>query len=961
MDLQPLMMAIREAAGDRVWSAGVKLARDGRVVGERSTDDEVVLSVAVPGATVAPKVYLWPGDEDWTCDCDREACAHAAAAVIALSRALKAGKPLPKPKSLPTLRYAIRRVEGGLALGREVVRYGDAEPLKGPLQSTGVALTEADQRIDATLTMGERNLPAAAWRRILEALEGAGSAVTLDDEPVKVSGETVPPVALVKDHGDGWRVTLHRPAGVSESFRGGVMRVGQTLRPADNGGLSPNQRSGLIRGVIFGPDEVGRLVGDFLPRLRHGVTVKIKSDRLPAAEASPPRALLTLTPVEEGLEIEASIVYGDPPTARVQQDRLVQIGRVIPVRDRSAEVALRRKVDEAIQLPVGRKLRLDGPAALDFVRTRLPVFPGDVAGEPGRWRVREQPVRVRLERYEGGEGGGLGMRVRSEASASEIAAAWQEGRSLVQLTDGGFAPLPVDLLTRHGHAILDLLQSADADGALPSHAAGPAAAVADDLGASPPDLSHLRPLVDGFEGVPAVPLPEGLQATLRGYQKDGADWLAFLRSAGLSGILADDMGLGKTLQALCALGSVEGPSLVVAPTSVLRNWVSEAARFMPRLRCCLYHGPSRKLDKTADIIVTSYAIVRLDPALSAVDWRYVVLDEAQAIKNPDSQTARAVFGLKSEHRLSLTGTPVENRLDELFSQLHFLMPGFLGTRAGFRERYARPAEAGDLAAARALRARIKPFVLRRLKQDVAKDLPPRTDVVRYCQLTVAQKRGIELVRAASQAKVMEALGAKRTLEVLEYLLRLRQGACHAALLPGRAPESAEADSGKLTVLMEELDRVIAEGHKALVFSQWTGFLDLIQVELRAAGFEHLRLDGSTRDRQGLVDRFQAEDGPPVFLISLKAGGTGLNLTAADYVFHTDPWWNPAVEDQATDRAHRIGQSRPVISVKLVSEGTVEEKILALQARKRQLASAAIGDEAEFVRGIDREDLRALLS
>ena len=955
------MMAIREAAGDRVWSAGVKLARDGRVVGERSTDDEVVLSVAVPGATRSPQVFLWPGDADWTCDCDREVCAHAAAAVIALSRALKAGKPLPKPKGLPTLRYAIKRVAGGLALQREIVQYGEAEPLVGALQSAGVALTDADNRIDAALSMGERNLPAAAWHRILEGLAGAGSAVTLDDEPVKVSGETVPPVALVKDHGDGWRVTLHRPAGVSEAFQGGVMRLGDTLRPADSGGLSPNQRSGLIRGVVFGPADVGRLVGDFLPRLRQGVTVKIKSDRLPTAEASPPRALLTLTPVEEGLEIEAAIVYGDPPTARVYQDRLVQLGRTIPVRDRSAEVALRRKVDDAIQLPVGRKLRLDGTAALDFVRDRLPRFPGDVAGAPGRWRVRESPVQVRLEPIDGGAGGGLGLRVRSEASAEALAAAWQEGRSLVALTDGGYAPLPAELLARHGHAILDLLQSADSDGALPAHAAGPAAEVAGDLGAPPPDLSRLRPLVEGFEGVPEVPLPEGVCATLRGYQKDGVDWLAFLRGAGLSGVLADDMGLGKTLQALCALGSVEGPSLVVAPTSVLRNWISEASRFLPRLKTCLYHGPNRVLDTSADIVVTSYAIVRLDPTLREVDWTYAVLDEAQAIKNPDSQTARAVFALKSEHRLSLTGTPVENRLDELFSQLHFLMPGFLGTRSSFKERYARPAEAGDLSAARALRARIKPFVLRRLKQDVAKDLPPRTDVVRYCQLTPAQERGIELVRAASQAKVMEALGAKRTLEVLEYLLRLRQGACHAALLPGRTPKSTEADSGKLTVLMEELDRVLAEGHKALVFSQWTGFLDLIQADLRASGIEHLRLDGSTRDRQGLVDRFQEDDGPPVFLISLKAGGTGLNLTAADYVFHTDPWWNPAVEDQATDRAHRIGQTRPVISVKLVSEGTVEEKILTLQERKRQLASAAIGDEAEFVRGIDRDDLRALLS
>jgi superfamily II DNA or RNA helicase len=958
VDLQPLMSAIREAAGDRRWSAGVVLARDGRVIGVSDAGDEIVLSVAVPGASQAIKVWLWPKDEEWVCGCDQDACVHAAAAIIALSRARGAGKALPKPRSLPTIRYALRREDRDLRLTREVVAFGEGRPLKGGLRQSGAALTDADHRVEKALSMGDRNLPAAVWRRILEAWAEAGSAVTLDGEPVTISAEPLRPVAVVRDHGEGFRVSLHRASEVSESFRGGVMRVGDTLRPSEEGGLAPAQRRALVSGLDFAPEEVGRLVSETLPRLETVVTVKVKTDRLPSAHREPPRARLTLTPSEHALEVTADIVYGDPPVARVEGGRLALLGGAVPLRDRSAERELAEGLDRALEIPLGRPWRMERDAALDFVRRRLPRFRGEVRGDPGPWRVREAPARVRLERG----GGALGLRVVSEARPDDLAEAWALGRALVPLIDGGWAPLPEALLEREGHRVLDLLQAADERGELPAHAAGPAAALAGALPDAPaPDLGRLAPLVEGFEGIEEAPLPQGLRAELRPYQRFGVSWMAFLRRAGLSGILADDMGLGKTLQALCAIAAVEAPSLVVAPTSVLRNWVNEAARFLPGVETCLFHGPGRSLDEGARLVVTSYAIARLDDRLKGRRWGYVVLDEAQAIKNPDSQTARAVFALDAEHRLSLTGTPVENRLEELWSQLRFLMPGFLGSRDAFRERYARPAEAGDLAAARALRERIRPFVLRRLKQDVARDLPPRTDVVRYCDQTPAQQQATAAVRAAARAEVAEALGAGRTLEVLEYLLRLRQAACHAALLPGRDAGPPERDSGKLTLLLEELEQVVEEGHKALVFSQWTGFLDLIQEALTERGLGWQRLDGATRDRQALVDRFQSEGGPPVFLISLKAGGTGLNLTAADYVFHTDPWWNPAVEDQATDRAHRIGQTRPVISVKLVTTGTVEEKILALQEAKRQLAGAAVGDEAGFVQGLTRDDLRQLLA
>jgi SNF2 family DNA or RNA helicase len=471
------------------------------------------------------------------------------------------------------------------------------------------------------------------------------------------------------------------------------------------------------------------------------------------------------------------------------------------------------------------------------------------------------------------------------------------------------------------------------------------------------DLEGLRPLLEDFNGLPDVALPGGLNATLRPYQEVGYRWLRFLCSAGLGGILADDMGLGKTLQALCAIRAVGGHALVVAPTSVLDNWRRETERFLPGVRVSVFHGPRRQLDETADIVVTSYALMRLDDRIRARNWTTVVLDEAQAIKNPQSQTAQAAFKLVAKHRFSLTGTPIENRLEELWSQLHFCMPGFLGGRRDFRERYAKPVEAGDPRATQALRARIGPFVLRRRKQQVATDLPSRTDVVLSCPLPANQRQVYDMVAQAGRDDVAQLLGDGRALKVLELLLRMRQAACHPALLPGDQPH----ESGKLEVLVEKLLQVTSQGSKALVFSQWTGFLDLIQEAVETAGLAYCRLDGSTRQRQSVVDRFQSDDGPPVFLISLKAGGTGLNLTQADYVFHTDPWWNPAVEDQATDRAHRIGQTRPVVSVKLISEGTVEEGIVALQERKRQLAIAALEGDADFISKLSRDDLMSLFA
>jgi SNF2 family DNA or RNA helicase len=568
------------------------------------------------------------------------------------------------------------------------------------------------------------------------------------------------------------------------------------------------------------------------------------------------------------------------------------------------------------------------------------------------------------------------------ADPAELVRAWKRKLAVVPLLDGTWAPLPVAWMDNHGAALEALLAARDARGRV---ARGKAVALVDALqgldAPLPPDLGALRVLAGHFESLPEVVLPADVQATLRPYQLQGVAWMDWLRGMGMGGILADDMGLGKTVQTLVALrlasavpaestgGVAEGASpppherrarhLVVAPTSVVRNWISEAARFVPTLRTCLYHGARRVLDPDADIVVTTYALLRLDlDVLRGTRWTTVVLDEAQAIKNPDSQAARAAFALEADLRLALSGTPIENRLEELWSAFHFANPGLLGSLEDFRDRYASPIESGDRAARDGLRRRIRPFVLRRLKKEVAKDLPPRTDIVLRCALSTEEREIYERVRSLGKAEVASFLEGGNVMQVLEVLLRMRQAACHSGLVPGAIAPGEEAPSAKLDLLCEQLEEVVAEGHRALVFSQWTSMLDRVGPALDARGIGWVRLDGATRDRAAVVADFARADGPPVFLLSLKAGGTGLNLTAADYVFHLDPWWNPAVEDQATDRAHRIGQDRPVVSCKLVAEDTVEERILELQARKRALVGAALDEEA-LARSLSRDDLAAL--
>lgn len=481
--------------------------------------------------------------------------------------------------------------------------------------------------------------------------------------------------------------------------------------------------------------------------------------------------------------------------------------------------------------------------------------------------------------------------------------------------------------------------------------------------------------ISTFSNMDNEPLPKGINAELREYQHKGFSWLWFLYQYGLNGILADDMGLGKTLQALAILQKAkekhkQAPNLVICPTSVVFNWESEIEKFVPNLKCLKLTGTERKdLFKEIgkyDVIITSYALLRRDiEKLKKYEFRYVILDESQNIKNAESITAQSVKRLNCQHKLALSGTPIENKLEELWSVFDFLMPGFLFSQSEFSYRYVNPiVEREDKAVEKRLKFQIYPFILRRMKRDVAKDLPDKLENIAYCELTPEQKDFyLEVLDSTKEElfKSIEQNGLEKSrMSIFSALLRLRQICCHPRLYD-KDNKKGINESGKFEHLKEMLEEIVEEGHRVLLFSQFVDMLDIVREWLKKSGIKHEYLTGSTKNRQEVVERFNSDDSIPIFLISLKAGGTGLNLTGADYVIHYDPWWNPAVEDQATDRAYRIGQTKKVFVYRLITKGTVEEKIQKLKQRKRNLVDSVISVDRNISKSLTYADLQDIFS
>ena len=629
-------------------------------------------------------------------------------------------------------------------------------------------------------------------------------------------------------------------------------------------------------------------------------------------------------------------------------------------------------------------LRCEGDAAIAFWTQGILALPADweklVPSDLRAVKIHNTTVAAAVRVASGVDWLSLDVSFTADGQAvdeDELRNALEKGRKLVKLPDGSWAPVRADevaevlermaeIVAGHGGAKIPLSQAGRVQELLRLVGNHSVSTQAKELFNKLEDVSEIE----------AVPKPRNLKvAQFRDYQKRGFSWLVFLHGVGTGGILADDMGLGKTLQTIALLLWVKSktkssqPTLVVAPTSVVPNWAREIEKFAPSLSTLLWQGTDRHEQKAeledVDVVITSYALLRRDEELlSAVGFRYLILDEAQHIKNPLSATARAAKRVKSDRRLALTGTPIENRLSEIWSIMDFVSPGLLGSLKNFEERYARPVERGDEETIRRLRSIVRPLVMRRTKAQVAPELPAKIEQEIIVPLAEEQNRLYKQMLAQLRASVfseVEKQGVGKTqIQILAALTRLRQAACDPRLTKLNG-EWNDDTSGKLSALREILAEAVAGGHRVLVFSQFVEMLQLIRTAFDQDGIRYEYLDGSTKDRQERVDRFNTDESCNAFLISLKAGGTGLNLTGADTVVHFDPWWNPAVEDQATDRAHRIGQTKVVTVYRLIAKGTVEEKILQLSDKKRVLMENVLSTEGAALKGLTKADIDDLFS
>ncbi|HUP24019.1 MAG TPA: SNF2-related protein [Thermoanaerobaculia bacterium] len=812
---------------------------------------------------------------------------------------------------------------------------------------------------------------------------------------------------------DGERVPLSRPPLVLPNLSG-VHAAGEPAAAEDGDGRDRRNGAQASPGLVFFGDSVGRLdvtrpselpwiallreEGEIVfeaEELEEAITTLFELPDLPPLqvpegfrlqrEESPPQPRLVLEPedtpewMNPQLLADVSFHYGDLTVGAGDQRPVVtdlETGRIARRdldRERTALVRLLELGFKPSAGGHGDGLELD-PRQLPLVAEALLLEGWEVTARGVSMRAPSPPslrVKSGVDWFElSGHVEFAGDRV----DLSRVLEAISKGERSLQLEDGSRGLVPSSWIDTYG-PLSQLAQSASEDGLrfLPSQALLVDAL----LVAMPPadvdrTFAELREKLQTFDRIKAKKEPRGFQGTLRSYQRLGLGWLCFLREYGLGGILADDMGLGKTVQALAMLKTYRAaskssglPYLVVAPRSLIYNWIEEAKRFTPGLTVVEYGGPDRdelqnKLGEY-DLVVTTYGTLRRDIAfLASQEFDTVILDEAQAIKNPESQTAKAARLLHARHRLALTGTPIENHLGELGSIFEFLNPGLLGrlpaldVLAGGRE-----ASKEEL---RLVAKGIRPFILRRTKGEVLADLPEKTEQVLHCSLRPEQRELYDQLLATYRESLLhdvESTGiGGSTMKVLEALLRLRQVACHPGLVD---PAWASAGSAKLEALFEQVAEVLAEGHKAVVFSQFTKLLAYVREKLDADGVPYAYLDGQTRDRGQVVEHFQTDPECNLFLISLKAGGVGLNLTAASYVFLLDPWWNPAVEAQAIDRTHRIGQTHPVFAYRLIAHDTVEARMLDLQASKRQLADAILDGEGEAVRELTVDDLKLLLS
>ncbi|HJL18063.1 MAG TPA: SNF2-related protein, partial [Sandaracinaceae bacterium LLY-WYZ-13_1] len=745
-------------------------------------------------------------------------------------------------------------------------------------------------------------------------------------------------------------------------------------------------------------DDLPRLLTEFIPRVAASLNADLP-DLSSVADLVDSEPSFRLDTDGDIVEARAKLVvhYGEldfpvpaqgfpsPLEFLPPADRKSTRPRVVR-RDVGAEMAaVQQLLNEGFEPDEsGDGLEAKGDDAVAFWTDGIAELPDEwdkrVPDDLAKVNVRDTPVSPQMRVSSGVDWLSLDMAFLTEGVAvdtDELRMCLEHGRHLVRLEDGSYAPVREEDVGEILERMAEIYAGVGRQDKLPLSQAGRVQDLLRLVGDAKvsPQAKELFTKLGDVSQIPAVAKPRNLKVKkFRDYQKRGFSWLVFLHGVGTGGILADDMGLGKTLQAIALLLWARNKhkrklNLVIAPTSVVSNWQREIEKFAPALSTVVWQGPDRHDQRDAlgdaDVMITSYALLRRDEELlQSLDLRYVILDEAQHIKNPLSATARAAKKLASERRLALTGTPIENRLSEIWSIFDFVSPGLLGTLKAFEERYSRPIDRGDEESAEKLRTIIHPLVMRRTKEEVAPELPEKIEQEIVVPMADEQsklyKQMLKQVRDSVMSAVEKDGVSKAQIQILAALTRMRQVACDPRLTNLSGEWSLET-SGKLQALQEIVEEAVAGGHRLLVFSQFVQMLGLIRELLDESGVVYEYLDGSTKDRQDRVDRFNSDESIQAFLISLKAGGTGLNLTGADTVVHFDPWWNPAVEDQATDRAHRIGQTKVVSVYKLIARESVEEKILELSAKKRQLVSNVLTTESTPLKGLTRSDIEDLFS
>ncbi|MGE0616101.1 MAG: SNF2-related protein [Bacteriovoracia bacterium] len=984
--IDEFFQSIQRQALPGIWSRGVALARENSVYEDRREAGEIHLRVKVTNRPVSPQVTLWPEEDDAYCDCgDRvEPCLHVVAAVVALKNDLlkkpdesagHEGQARQNGQIIYTWVTRAGRALPRLLLERAIVQRGAPVPLTGSLvgylggitsgRIAGAlpAATRADFAMDRLLSeAGGTQAPDSI--SFLKAAQGL-SETRRAEVRMKISTTPIRHSARLMRVPGGLRIESQAGGNGMEIFENGIACQGDTLCPYEVPRLSTTTLA-FLEGRLIEEKALPRFVSETLPELRQELALDVSEARLPESVRVRPRIALKQESLgEDRLVVTAVIVYAEPGGPRLGQVRggelLLEHPGKVPIRDAAIlalEAALAKSLKSELHLQLDQPTRFEGMEAVRFLRLAAGWENlGEPAEKPVGGTSRPSPrlLGELIPQLSLDPKGRFQLQFRSSTGSHDVGvtadavwAAWGDGRAYVPVTEGAWGELPRDWLERYGKTIQDLLAAQTANGErLPPYLI-PALLDIGEVDGEAQTLARIREFTKDFTQIPAAALPAGVSATLRDYQKAGVAWLQFLRRHEMGGLLADDMGLGKTLQAICAMPEGGGArTLVVAPTSVLHGWREQLRKFRPSLAPNLFHGAGRAIEG-GDVMLTSFGTLRAEAdRLAGEAWDMIVIDESQIIRNPQSQTFQAVKKLRAPFRLALSGTPIENRFSDLWAQFEFINPGLL------------PREFGE-SDVESTRRRIRPFFLRRTKEDVTRELPSKTELTLSLELSAPEREKYQAVLAATRAEVVAQLASGHSagglFGALEALLRLRQACCHPRLLPGMT--EADASSAKAELLWERLHEAVAAGHKALVFSQWTSFLDLLEPGLLERDIPFLRLDGATANREEIVQGFQRPDGPPVLLLSLKAGGVGLTLTEADYVFLMDPWWNPAVERQAADRAHRIGQSRPVIIHKLIARDTIEEKILALQASKQQLAEDLLtfGDTA-----LTRDDLLALLT